>query len=70
MKFHGKRVSPTLPSVCGVARGNTPLHLAAGEGATEVVKLLLAANAPLEVENKDGRRPQPGYDQFGSFFGT
>ena len=49
---------------CGVARGNTPLHMAARGGATEVVELLIAANTPLEVNNSDGRRPQPGHDQY------
>ena len=36
-------------------RGNTALHVAASNGRAEVVELLLAANAPLDVENKSGR---------------
>jgi len=54
-------------SVLGLGRGDTPLHQAAFEGNTEVVELLVAANAPLDVQNKRGRGPEFGRDLFGSF---
>jgi ankyrin repeat protein len=34
------------------------LHLAAEKGKAEVVELLLAANAPVDVQNNGGRGPQ------------
>ena len=54
---------------CNVAsgRGDTPLHDAAMNGNAAVVELLLAANAPVDVKNEDGRGPQFGRDSFGSF---
>ena len=54
-------------SVLASGRGNTPLHGAADEGQTAVVELLLAANAPVDVQNEAGRGPQFGRDLFGSF---
>ena len=54
-------------SVLASGRGYTPLHGAAAEGKTAVVELLLAANAPVDVQNKNGRGPQFGRDLFGSF---
>ena len=54
-------------SVLALGRGNTPLHQAADNGSAEVVELLLAANAPLDVQNKVGPGPQFGHDLFGSF---
>ena len=54
-------------SVLALGRGDTPLHRAAAEGKSEVVELLVAANAPVDVQNKKGRGPQFGRDLFGSF---
>ena len=54
-------------SVLALGRGNTPLHRAAGNGKTAVVELLLAANAPVDVKNNQGRGPQFGRGLFGSF---
>ena len=45
-------------SVLASGRGNTPLHGAVSAGKTAVVELLLAANAPVDVQNKKGRGPQ------------
>ena len=56
-------------SVLALGRGNTPLHQAARFGKTAVVELLLAANAPVDVQNQKGRGPQFGHDLFGSFLG-
>ena len=50
-----------------LGRGDAPLHYAALNGSAEVVELLLAANAPVDVQNKKGRGPQFGRDLFGSF---
>ena len=49
---------------CNVAsgRGDTRLHRAAANGNAAVVELLLAANAPVDVKNEDGRGPQFGRD--------
>ena len=72
MKFLKKTVPPSLRafprSVLALGRGDTPLHQAAAEGKTEVVELLVAANAPLDVKNQHGRGPQFGRDSFGSFW--
>eukprot|EP00438_Fugacium_kawagutii_P018767 Skav219033 [mRNA] locus=scaffold511:67006:69218:+ [translate_table: standard] len=38
----------------GDVEGETPLHLAACEGHSAVVQLLLAARAPLEAKNRQG----------------
>ena len=54
-------------SVLTSGRGDTPLHRAAAEGKSEVVELLVAANAPVDVKNHKGRGPQFGRDPFGSF---
>jgi len=54
-------------SVLGLGRGDTPLHKAALCGKTAVVELLLAANAPVDVQNKNGRGPQFGRDSFGFY---
>jgi len=54
-------------SVLALGRGDTPLHRAAANGKTAVVELLLAANAPVDVQNDYGRGPQFGHDLFGSF---
>ena len=54
-------------SVLASGRGDTALHAAAIHGKTEVVELLLAANAPLDVQKEGGRGPQFGGDPFGSF---
>ena len=54
-------------SVLASGRGDTPLHRAAAEGKSEVVELLVAANAPVDVQNKKGRGPQFERDPFGSF---
>ena len=71
MKFLKKTVPPSLRafprSVLALGRGDTPLHQAAAEGKTEVVELLVAANAPLDVKNQHGQGPQFGRDSFGSF---
>ena len=50
-----------------LGRGDTPLHNAAQYGKTAVVELLLAANAPVDAQNDNGRGPQFGRDLFGSF---
>ena len=54
---------------CNVAsgRGDTPLHGAAANDRAAVVELLLAANAPVDVQNEKGRVPQFGRDSFRSF---
>ena len=54
-------------SLLALGRGDTPLHDAAHRGKTEVVELLLAANAPVDVQNKKGRGPQFGHDSFGFY---
>ena len=54
-------------SVLALGRGDAPLHYAALNGSAEVVELLLAANAPVDVQNKKGRGPQFERDPFGSF---
>ena len=54
-------------SVLALGRGDTPLHKAAYCGETAVVELLVAANAPVDVQNKKGRGPQFERDPFGSF---
>jgi hypothetical protein len=55
-------------SVLALGRGDTPLHRAAAvNGSAEVVELLLAANAPVDVKNNQGRGPQFGRGLFGSF---
>ena len=72
MKFLKKRLRLGLRafprSVLGLGRGDTPLHEAARCGKAEVVELLVAANAPLDVQNEKGRGPQFGHDSFGSFW--
>ena len=59
MKFLKKRLRLGLRafprSVLGLGRGDTPLHEAARCGKAEVVELLVAANAPLDVQNEKGR---------------
>ena len=68
MKFLKKRLLRAFPrSVLALGRGDAPLHYAALKGSAEVVELLLAANAPVDVQNKKGRGPQFGRDPFGSF---
>ena len=54
-------------SVLALGRGDTPLHDAAAEGETAVVELLLAANAPVDVQNKKGWVLQFGHDSFGFY---
>ena len=54
-------------SVLALGRGNTPLHRAADNGRAKVVELLLAANAPVDVQKNFGRRPQFGHDSFGFY---
>ena len=54
-------------SVLALGRGDTPLHKAAYCGETAVVELLLAANAPVDVQNNGGRGPQFGHDSFGFY---
>ena len=67
MKFLKKRLLRAFPrSVLALGRGDAPLHYAALKGSAEVVELLLAANAPVDVQNKKGRGPQFGRDLFGS----
>ena len=39
--------------------GDTPLHLAANSPSGEIVKLLLAAKASVDVKNYKGGGPQP-----------
>ena len=71
MMFLKKTVPPSLRafprSVLVLGRGDTPLHQAADIGRAEVVELLLAANAPVDVQNERGQGPQFGRDLFGSF---
>jgi ankyrin repeat protein len=43
------------------------LHRAAANGSAKVVELLVAANAPVDVQNNDGRGPQFGHDSFGFY---
>ena len=43
-----------------LARGQTPLHLAAYNGQVEVVKLLLEAKASVAVKDDNGRGPRLG----------
>jgi len=43
-----------------LARGNTPLHYAAGNGRVEVVKLLVEAKAWVTVKDRNGRGPRLG----------
>ena len=54
-------------SVLALGRGDTPLHDAVYNGRAKVVELLLAANAPVDVQNNDGRGPQFGRDSFGFY---
>ena len=54
-------------SVLALGRGDTPLHRAAANGSAKVVELLVAANAPVDVQNNDGRGPQFGHDSFGFY---
>ena len=54
-------------SVLALGRGDTPLDNAARAGSAEVVELLLAANAPVDVQKNFGRRPQFGHDSFGFY---
>ena len=54
-------------SVLTSGRGYTPLHQAAANGSAKVVELLLAANAPVDVQNNGGRGPQFGHDSFGFY---
>ena len=62
-----KSASPSLPSRCfALGRGDTALHRAAANGRAAVVELLLAANAPVNVQNDEGRGPQFRRDSFGS----
>ena len=37
--------------------GNTPIHLAASEGHTNVIKLLLSKNASVHIKNSLGQFP-------------
>ena len=54
-----------LPRHILSARGQTPLHKAAGEGHAAVVELLISAGAKVDVANNDGRGPGR---VFGSFW--
>ena len=67
MKFLRKkqRLLRAFPRNVAPGRGGTPLQAAARNGSAEVVELLLAANAPVDVKNNGGRRPQFGQDRFG-----
>ena len=56
-----------FPRSVASGRGDTALLQAAARGETAVVELLLAANAPADVKNENGRGPQFGRDSFGSF---
>ena len=51
-------------SVLALGQGDTPLHDAARNGRAKVVELLLAANAPVDVQNNGGRGPQFRHDSF------
>ena len=42
-------------SVLALGQGDTPLHDAVHNGSAKVVELLLAANAPVDVQNEKGR---------------
>jgi ankyrin repeat protein len=49
---------PRATMVAAVTMGDyTPLHLAARQGHSNIVKLLLQANAPINTQNKDGVTP-------------
>ena len=48
-----------------LARGNTPLHLAAKYGCTEAVKALLEAKASVAAKNNDGRGAFGGFVDLG-----
>jgi len=60
----------SLSSVCfaseghfweqSLARGQTPLHYAAGNGRVEVVQLLVEAKTSVTVTNSYGRGPRLG----------
>ena len=54
-------------SVLALGQGDTPLHDAVHNGRAKVVELLLAANAPVDVQNNGGRGPQFGHDSFGFY---
>ena len=56
-----------FPRSVASGRGDAPLHDAARNGRAEVVELLLAANAPVDLKNEEGRGPQWGRDSLGSF---
>ena len=60
---------PVFPCNVASGRGDTPLHMAARNGSAEMVELLLAANAHMNMnmKNKEGQGPQFGRDSFGSF---
>lgn len=49
------------------SRGDTPLHDAARQGQAAVAQLRLAANAPLDARNNDGRGPRWDDGLSGSF---
>ena len=63
-KIRHKDINGVKESVCGGAdlcrkdkKGNTPLHVAAEEDATEIANVLIDAGAPLNEKNADGKIP-------------
>lgn len=63
-KIRHKDLNGVKESVCGGAdlsrkdkKGNTPLHVAAEEDATEIANVLIEAGAPLNKMNAVGKSP-------------